>query len=402
MTLLSCNNQVIIQSSLMTLTNLCKVQIGREAVLDLCPLYTVIEIMARYDLQSQLLAGDLFVLLNLDSGCRQQIKDFDLLPSCIMLIQSAALGDKVKHKVCIALQKILVDEELLEEFRVIGGVPVVVKAVITSSHKSPQSTLYLLSTLKLLCNLCIYDPCAKQVVESNGVYHIACHLVGGAVNEEQRKLNASVLKTLRFLFSLESNRRILKRLFPTHVFETFIDVGHYVFALDKYYHLCSMLESLADTEIDALQTNISSLDKAKDPIGSIGGYLLLEMLGAGAYGVVYKVAKGKSGSFFAMKEIAMSHPALGNVKTLREREEKAERLTSEVAMIQKNLSHPNVVKFYKCFRVSIIYYSVNFVLFTLVMCSFMHFSFIKLVIVNGVFLAQIITLIVQCILLVSF
>ena len=349
MSLLTCNNQLVFQSSLMALINLCKIETGREAVTDLCPLYTVMDIIASYDEQSRLLAGDLFILLSLDHSSRQQIKDFDLLPNCITLIQSNN-AENVKQKIFKALQKILIDEELLEEFCVHGGVPIVVKEVSTRDRSHHAG--YLHSTLQLLCTMCVYDPCAKQIVECNGVYHIACHLVGGTSDrEQQKKLNANVLRTLRYLFSLESNRRLLKRLFPTHIFEAFIDVGHYKYSLDSYSHLCTMLESLTEDQTETLQTNISSLDKTKEPIGSIGGYLLLEMLGAGAYGIVYRVSKGQFGSFFALKEITATHPALGGVKTQQEKAEKTQRIISEVAMTQKNLSHPNVVRFYKCFQV---------------------------------------------------
>ncbi len=350
MSLLTCSNQLVLQSSLMALINFCKMEIGREAVIDLCPLYTVIDIISSHDDQCRLLAGDLFILLSLDSSCRQQIKDFDLLPKCITLVQSNN-DENVKQKIFKALQKILNDEELLEEFRVHGGVPIIVKSVST---KQKSHSAFLHSTMQLLCTLCVYDPCAKQIVECNGVYHIAYHLVSGTLRgdvEQQRKFNANVFRTLRYLFSLESNRRLLKRLFPTHIFEAFIDVGHYIYTLESYSHLCTMLESLTEDENDTLQNNITSLDRTKEPIGSIGGYLQLEVLGSGAYGIVYRVSKGQFGSFFAMKEISATHPALGSAKTQREREEKTQRIISEVAMTQKNLSHPNVVRFYKCFQV---------------------------------------------------
>lgn len=358
MSLLSCSSdQPIFQSSLVSLVNLSKEPKGREAVLELCPLYTVIDIISNYDTTARLMASDLFILLSLDSNSQQQIKDFDLLPCCVMLVQSIQ-PEKVKQKVFKALQKILLDEELLEEFRNSGGIPILVKTVsdIDRSHYE-----YLHSTLHLICTLCVYDPCSKQIADCNGIYFVARYLVGGAVTDDQQKVNLDVLRALRYLFSLESNRRLLKRLFPTHIFEAFIDIGHYVFPLDKYDDLCALLESLSQDEIESLKESIASLDKTKEPVGSIGGYLLLEVLGRGAYGVVYRVTKGTSGSFYAMKEISLSHPALGGTtaqggnRSMKDRAEKTERIVSEVAMTQKNLSHPNVVKFHKCFQVYELY-----------------------------------------------
>ena len=351
MALLSSDNQLIFHSSIIALINISKTETGRKAVLSLNPLYTVVDIVSSHDNHSQLLAGDLLLLLSLDLSSQQEIKDFDLLPDCIVLIQSATLSEDVKKKVLKALQKILVEEELMEEFRIHGGIPILVKA-ISFGNGVPANSAFLHSCLQLLSALCIYDPCAKQIVECNGIYHISRHLTIGKTSNEQRKLNADVFRTLRYLFSLESNRRPLKRLFPTHIFEAFIDVGHYVYSLDAYSHLCQMLETLSPDEENALKVNISSLDQNKEPIGSVGGYSVLEVLGSGAYGIVYKVRKaGKAGSLYAMKEIKNTHPALGGAKSQRERAESAERIVSEVAMTHQNLSHSNIVRYHKCFQV---------------------------------------------------
>ena len=49
---------------------------------------------------------------------------------------------------------------------------------------------------------------------------------------------------MRFLFSMERNRRLFKRLFPPDLFEKFIDVGHYQRDLGTYQRMIETLTAL--------------------------------------------------------------------------------------------------------------------------------------------------------------
>ena len=48
----------------------------------------------------------------------------------------------------------------------------------------------------------------------------------------------------RYLFSMERNRQLFKRMFPPNLFELFIDVGHYVRELSAYCPLVHMINTL--------------------------------------------------------------------------------------------------------------------------------------------------------------
>lgn len=47
------------------------------------------------------------------------------------------------------------------------------------------------------------------------------------------EISAHVLRTLRFVFSTERNRKIFRRLFPPELFAAFIDVGHFVRDIER-------------------------------------------------------------------------------------------------------------------------------------------------------------------------
>ena len=114
--------------------------------------------------------------------------------------------------------------------------------------------------------------------------------------------------TCRYLFSMERNRRVFKKLFPPSLFEMFINIGHYVRDLSAYSQLMHTINTLPvrscysilssfhgcfvcvqESERAVIQANIEAANHNRAPIFSIAGYAVLELLGSGAFGSVYKV-----------------------------------------------------------------------------------------------------------------
>jgi len=94
------------------------------------------------------------------------------------------------------------------------------------------------------------------------------------------------------------------RMFPAKILESFIDIGHYVKELSAYTTLVQLINLLSvsslmrgrvtvianqSTELEEMAQNIQSVDRSSEPLASIGGYLVVEHLGQGAFGTVYKV-----------------------------------------------------------------------------------------------------------------
>ncbi|NWH60265.1 NEK10 kinase, partial [Geococcyx californianus] len=154
-------------------------------------------------------------------------------------------------------------------------------------------------------------------------------------------------RALRFLFSMERNRHIFKRLFPTDLFEIFIDIGHYVRDISAYEELVSKLNLLKEDELKQTAENIESMNQNKAPTKYIGNYAILEHLGSGAFGSVYKVRKHNGQNLLAMKEVNLHNPAFGKDK--KDRESSVKNIVSELAIIKEQLCHPNVVRYYRTF-----------------------------------------------------
>ncbi|XP_010157074.1 PREDICTED: serine/threonine-protein kinase Nek10-like, partial [Eurypyga helias] len=154
-------------------------------------------------------------------------------------------------------------------------------------------------------------------------------------------------RALRFLFSMERNRHIFKRLFPTGLFEIFIDIGHYVRDISAYEELVSKLNLLKEDELKQIAENIESMNQNKAPTKHIGNYAILEHLGSGAFGSVYKVRKHNGQNLLAMKEVNLHNPAFGKCK--KDRDSRVKNIVSELTIIREQLYHPNVVRYYRTF-----------------------------------------------------
>lgn len=140
---------------------------------------------------------------------------------------------------------------------------------------------------------------------------------------------------------------ICYRLFPTDLFETFIDIGHYVRDIGAYADLVSQLNLLLEDELKQIAENIESINQKKAPLKYIGDYALLDHLGSGAFGCVYKVRKRSGQNLLAMKEVNLHNPAFGKDK--KDRDSSVKNIVSELTIIKEQLYHPNVVRYYKTF-----------------------------------------------------
>ncbi len=60
----------------------------------------------------------------------------------------------------------------------------------------------------------------------------------------RENIQLQAFRTLRYVFSVERNRKIFKRLFPAEIFELFIDIGHYRKDLEDYKLMVSKFNDL--------------------------------------------------------------------------------------------------------------------------------------------------------------
>ncbi|RVE63105.1 hypothetical protein OJAV_G00165220 [Oryzias javanicus] len=102
-----------------------------------------------------------------------------------------------------------------------------------------------------------------------------------------------------------------------------------------------------EEKLEALRDGIRSVDQNRAPLKVISGYSVLEHLGTGAFGSVFKVQKQSGQNLLALKEVNLHNPAFGKDK--RSRDSNVEKIISELTIIKEQMMHPNIVKYYKTF-----------------------------------------------------
>ena len=136
--------------------------------------------------------------------------------------------------------------------------------------------------------------------------------------------------------------RVFKRLFPPHVFELFIDVGHYAYELALYERLALACVELSTAERSGIDGALDEIDLAKgEAQRMVGEYAVVEMVGQGAFGCIYHARKG--GLVYAMKEVPIENYGKIDGGSPSQVEANVGTLHSEVEILS-TLDHPNIVK----------------------------------------------------------
>ncbi|XP_072042766.1 serine/threonine-protein kinase Nek10-like [Amphiura filiformis] len=381
--LLSASDVMVLHCSLYALIGLAQSPEPRAIIGELDCIETLLRIVQDYDILSKKLAASLLRTLCQEEQVREQVKICDGVPMLLSILHYDNL--KLIWNVVWCLVQLAEDADTSNDIRLMGGIPLLLALLhdrqFTSDMTSTSSGLGSASTsgryhsisypvedteevqpdqilaLKSACcaaltELVHNDTNAQQIVLNNGIYYLGMQIFpqrcsnrteAQAVNNLQK----NAFRTLRFLFSMERNRQLFKRLFPPDLFEAFIDVGHYVTDISAYKPLVDKLNAIPKEKLEEIKQNFHDTNQNREPTKSIAGYYVYEHLGTGAFGSVYKVKKSTSGLFLAMKEINYNNPAIG--KTSKEKEKSIDSIVSELTIIKEHLRHPNVVRYYRTF-----------------------------------------------------
>ncbi|XP_024894849.1 serine/threonine-protein kinase Nek10 isoform X3 [Pteropus alecto] len=378
--LLCARDSNVLLGALLALASLAESPGCREKISELNIVENLLMILHEYDLLSKRLTAELLRLLCAEPQVKEQVKLYEGVPVLLSLLHSDHL--KLLWSVVWILVQVCEDPETSVEIRIWGGIKQLlhilrgdrnfvsdrssigslssanaagrIQQLHLSEDLSPREIQENTFSLQAACcaaltELVLNDTNAHQVVQENGVYTIAKLILPTKQKNAARTnlLQCYAFRALRFLFSMERNRPLFKRLFPTDLFEIFIDIGHYVRDISAYEELVSRLNLLVEDELKQIAENIESINQNKAPSKYIGNYAILDHLGSGAFGCVYKVRKRSGQNLLAMKEVNLHNPAFGKDK--KDRDSSVKNIVSELTIIKEQLYHPNVVRYYKTF-----------------------------------------------------
>ena len=215
----------------------------------------------------------------------------------------------------------------------------------------------------LLSKLSADDEGAFQIRQCNGVYLLGRLLTDThALHVSKRmddilqsmlEIQTHTFRALRFVFSSERNRKLFKCIFPANLYEIFIDVGHYRHDIGEYRHVaqnwCDLTPDIVRSSLSALEDINFQGDHRKGSQKIINGYIMAELIGAGAFGRVHRVYKARDiASQYAMKELDPGVEKLIFGESPDEISASVGRVAMEVQIFSQ-LDHPNIVKYYESF-----------------------------------------------------
>ncbi|XP_037532447.1 serine/threonine-protein kinase Nek10 [Nematolebias whitei] len=376
--LLSAADSGVLHGALLALTALAESPESKKEIGQLHIVENLLLILQEYDLLSKRMSAELLRLLSPVQHVRLQLKELEGVPVLLSLLHSWNL--KLLWSVTWVLVQLCEDPDTRTEIQSWGGVQQLLRLLSSDRrYASDRSVVQTFSdagasgrilreqtTEELVPNeenhnalalqsacctalteLSLDDTSAHLIVQENGVYIISKFILPQVNEPKATSLQRYAFRTLRFLFSVEMNRHLFKRLFPTDLFELFIDVGHYVRDLAAYELLQTTVSLYTEEELDGLRASIDALDQNQPPLRVIHGYSILDHLGSGAFGSVFKVRKQSGQNLLALKEVNLHNPVFGKDK--KSRDGNVEKIISELTIIKEQMIHPNIVKYYKTF-----------------------------------------------------
>ncbi|XP_046733337.1 serine/threonine-protein kinase Nek10 [Silurus meridionalis] len=374
--LLSARDSNVLLGALLALTTLadspeCKEKIGELRVVE-----KLLVILHEYDMISKRLSAELLRLLCPVPAVREQVCEYDGVPILLSMLHTDHL--KLLWSTVWVLVQLCQDPEGSTNIRAWGGIQQLLRilkgervyvfdrssiATLSSanasgrlhpqhvcenliSHEAEENTPALhAACCAAITELMLDDAAAHHVVQENGVYIISKLILQNG--PKTASLQCYAFRTLRFLFSMARNRHLFKRIFPPELFEMFIDIGHYVRDISAYVPLQERISILSTEELDGLKERIEAVNQNRPPLRVINGYSILEPLGTGAFGTVFKVRKQGAQNCLALKEVNLHNPVFGHDK--KSRDCNVDRIVSELTIIKEQMTHPNIVKYLKTF-----------------------------------------------------
>lgn len=338
--LLSSDEFFVLQTVIVALTHMASSTEFPEAMQHLHYMEPIVQLLSDSERALKAQCAELVARLALFESCRTELQVLGATPVIFNLLESddhelVALGLRI-------LTATVLNRDTLHEIKATNRIVDVVRLLDPTQNPLVVHADVVCLSCSLLCNLVVDRDLSGLVRAHGGIELLGLLLLDRPWGNTELPALEQVFQTMRFLFGLERNRKVFKKIFPVHIFTAFVDVGPYVRDLTHYQPLVQAFQSATGYALSTMRASIDTMRAREAQVTErqVGEYILLDLLGQGAYGSVWEATMPTRDLKWAVKEVPLSAASEINARP--------DRLQREVEILS-HLHHPNVVRFYKSF-----------------------------------------------------